>query len=125
MGARERAAENDPRVQEVLARLPGARLVEVRRLAPEPAPSDDALGGHDDPGERIDDFELLTRLGEGAFGAVFLARQVSMQRIVALVSSFNVIATFDVIGTFDMITAFNLTVSAYLCGSNTVSLGRS
>ncbi len=36
------------------------------------------------PGERIDDFELLTRLGEGAFGAVFLARQVSMQRIVAL-----------------------------------------
>jgi len=37
-----------------------------------------------EPGERIDDFELLIRLGEGAFGTVFLARQVSMQRIVAL-----------------------------------------
>jgi len=33
---RERAAESDPRVQEVLARFPGARVVEVRKLAPEP-----------------------------------------------------------------------------------------
>ncbi|WP_022724067.1 DNA polymerase III subunit gamma/tau [Rhodopseudomonas sp. B29] len=56
--ARERAAENDPRVQEVLARLPGAKLVEVRRLAPEPAPSDAAVGGHDDPSEQIDDDDL-------------------------------------------------------------------
>ncbi|MDE1934174.1 DNA polymerase III subunit gamma/tau [Bradyrhizobium sp.] len=32
---RERAAEADPRVQEVLARFPGAKLVEVRRLAAE------------------------------------------------------------------------------------------
>jgi DNA polymerase III subunit gamma/tau len=32
---RERAAESDPRVQEVLARFPGAKLVEVRRLAAE------------------------------------------------------------------------------------------
>ncbi|AMV21314.1 serine/threonine-protein kinase [Planctomyces sp. SH-PL14] len=36
------------------------------------------------PGETIGDFELLIRLGEGAFGAVFLARQTSMQRLVAL-----------------------------------------
>jgi DNA polymerase-3 subunit gamma/tau len=37
---RERAAESDPRVQEVLARFPGARVVEVRKLAPEPPESD-------------------------------------------------------------------------------------
>jgi DNA polymerase III subunit gamma/tau len=33
---RERAAEADPRVQEVLARFPGAKVVEVRKLAAEP-----------------------------------------------------------------------------------------
>src|SRR6202035_2719407 len=31
---RERAAEADPRVKEVLARFPGAKVVEVRKLAP-------------------------------------------------------------------------------------------
>ena len=36
---RERAAETDPRVQEVLARFPGAKVVEVRKLAPEPPES--------------------------------------------------------------------------------------
>ena len=40
---RERAAEADPRVQEVLARFPGARVIEVRRLAAEPPEPD--LGG--------------------------------------------------------------------------------
>jgi DNA polymerase III subunit gamma/tau len=38
---RERAAESDPRVQEVMARFPGAKVVEVRRLASEPPESDD------------------------------------------------------------------------------------
>jgi DNA polymerase III subunit gamma/tau len=42
---RERAAESDPRVQEVLARFPGAKVVEVRRLAVEPPESD--AGGED------------------------------------------------------------------------------
>ena len=36
------------------------------------------------PGQQIDDFQLLTKLGEGAFAQVFLARQVSMERMVAL-----------------------------------------
>ncbi len=36
---RERVAETDPRVQEVLARFPGAKVVEVRKLAPEPPES--------------------------------------------------------------------------------------
>ena len=37
---RERSAESDPRVKEVLARFPGAKVVEVRKLAPEPPESD-------------------------------------------------------------------------------------
>jgi eukaryotic-like serine/threonine-protein kinase len=36
------------------------------------------------PGDQIDDFDLLTMLGEGAFAKVFLARQRSLQRLVAL-----------------------------------------
>ena len=35
-------------------------------------------------GDKLDDFELCVLLGEGAFGKVFLARQVTMQRMVAL-----------------------------------------
>jgi DNA polymerase-3 subunit gamma/tau len=52
---RERAAESDPRVQEVLARFPGARVVEVRKLAPEP-PESDASG--EDPAESPDGDDL-------------------------------------------------------------------
>jgi DNA polymerase III subunit gamma/tau len=48
---RERAAESDPRVKEVLARFPGAKVVEVRKLAPEP-PESDASG--EDPAETPD-----------------------------------------------------------------------
>jgi DNA polymerase III subunit gamma/tau len=48
---RERAAESDPRVQEVLARFPGAKVVEVRKLATEPpeshASGDDLTEGSD------------------------------------------------------------------------------
>jgi DNA polymerase-3 subunit gamma/tau len=49
---RERAAEADPRVREVLARFPGAKVVEVRRLAPEPPESD---AGVDDPADSDDE----------------------------------------------------------------------
>ncbi len=49
--ARERSAEADPRVREVLARFPGAKIVEVRHLAPEPPDADisddDAVDGID------------------------------------------------------------------------------
>jgi DNA polymerase-3 subunit gamma/tau len=48
---RERAAEADPRVKEVLARFPGAKVVEVRKLAPEPPESDASL---EDPAESAD-----------------------------------------------------------------------
>ena len=52
---RERAAEADPRVQEVLARFPGAKVVEVRKLAPEP-PESDASG--EDPADAPDSDDL-------------------------------------------------------------------
>ena len=53
--ARERAAEADPRVQEVLARFPGTKVVEVRKLAPE-TPESDASG--EDPAETPDNDDL-------------------------------------------------------------------
>jgi len=37
-----------------------------------------------EPGQRVDDFQLLAELGSGAFAQVFLARQLSMERMVAL-----------------------------------------
>ncbi len=51
---RERAAEADPRVQEVLARFPGTKVVEVRKLAPEPPESDASI----DPAESADSDDL-------------------------------------------------------------------
>jgi DNA polymerase III subunit gamma/tau len=45
---RERAAEADPRVREVLARFPGAKVVEVRKLAAEPPESDISTMGLSD-----------------------------------------------------------------------------
>jgi DNA polymerase III subunit gamma/tau len=63
-GERERAAEADPRVREVLARFPGAKLVEVRRLAAEPPEADlnaaslgdDGFVGEDSSDDSDDDF---------------------------------------------------------------------
>ena len=47
---RERSAEADPRVREVLARFPGTKVVEVRRLAAEPPESDATEQGLSDEG---------------------------------------------------------------------------
>jgi DNA polymerase-3 subunit gamma/tau len=52
---REKAAEADPRVREVLARFPGAKLVEVRRLAAEP-PESDASAADEAPDDSDNDF---------------------------------------------------------------------
>ena len=41
------------------------------------------------PGEKIDDFEIVRLLGRGAFGHVYLARQLSLDRLVALKVSAN------------------------------------
>ncbi len=54
-GQRERAAEADPRVKEVLARFPGAKVVEVRQLAPEPPDAD--ISANDPDAEESDDLD--------------------------------------------------------------------
>jgi serine/threonine protein kinase len=51
---------------------------------PKPAPARTAPYANLMPGDVIDDFQLLTPLGSGAFARVFLARQKSMERLVAL-----------------------------------------
>lgn len=54
-----RTAEADPRVQEVLSRFPGAKVVEVRKLAPEtPETNMNADYGSDDPAEGLDGDDL-------------------------------------------------------------------
>jgi serine/threonine protein kinase len=53
-----------------------------------PASAQDAAG-LPEPGQRLGDFELLAELGRGAFARVFLARQVSLNRAVALKVSPN------------------------------------
>lgn len=40
-------------------------------------------------GDQVDDFDLLMRIGSGAFAQVYLARQQSMQRLVAVKISHN------------------------------------
>ncbi len=51
----------------------------VRQTAPSPV-----VKTLVEPGQRLDDFDLLAKVGEGSFAQVYLARQVSMQRLVAL-----------------------------------------
>jgi DNA polymerase-3 subunit gamma/tau len=54
-----RTAEADPRVQEVLARFPGTKVVEVRKLAPEtPESNINADYGSDDPADGLDGDDL-------------------------------------------------------------------
>ncbi|HKB06148.1 MAG TPA: serine/threonine-protein kinase [Gemmataceae bacterium] len=67
------AAAND------LARLLGGTAT-ARSTCIAPAGNRIALG----PGDRLDEFDLLTLLGEGHFAKVFLARQRGLQRLVAL-----------------------------------------
>ncbi len=75
---------------EYFARFPD-NTEELERLLPMESPDvSTALfstvrpGDDIEPGEKLDDFNLLLRLGKGAFASVFLARQESMQRLVAL-----------------------------------------
>ncbi|MFJ9366222.1 protein kinase [Nocardia sp. NPDC101769] len=52
-------------------------------------PSAQVALGAINPGDRVGDFDLLTVIGEGAFARVYLARQRSMQRLVAVKISHN------------------------------------
>ncbi|WP_397569490.1 serine/threonine-protein kinase [Schlesneria sp. T3-172] len=76
--------------QDVLDRFPHLSQPLERMLVLDPTQQSTVIHSgnldavHLEPGESIDDFELLARLGQGAFATVFLARQRSMQRIVAV-----------------------------------------
>ena len=69
-----------PKSAEALKRLLGTEGVSVSTLIRPAARRLDGVV----PGQRLDDFDLLVEIGKGAFASVFLARQVSMQRLVAL-----------------------------------------
>jgi serine/threonine protein kinase len=49
-----------------------------------PAPEDSRTDAPPSPGQRLGDFQLLRVLGTGSFARVFLARQISLDRLVAL-----------------------------------------
>ncbi len=83
-----RRSATPPDSAEYLRRFP-AQAEQLRRMLDLPTDQTAtlAVGRHRPPadiGNRIDDFDVLLRLGEGAFAAVYLARQRSMQRLVAL-----------------------------------------
>ena len=66
------------RAQEILRWLGGAERTMTTCLAA------DLVRAEFQPGETVDDFQVLAEAGQGAFATVYLARQVSMGRIVAL-----------------------------------------
>ena len=84
-----RQAGRDPNPADYFRRFP-ARAAEFARLLGE-SPTRRSVSVFKDrapsdvrPGDRVDDFDLLALLGEGQFAKVFLARQLGMQRLVAL-----------------------------------------
>jgi serine/threonine protein kinase len=89
-----RQSQDDVDVTEYFERFPG-QAAELGRLLGLEAPHlTTTLVTGDRPveieaGDQVDDFDLLSRLGKGAFASVFLARQRSMQRLVALKISGN------------------------------------
>lgn len=71
--------ERFPQQAEELGRLLGLEAPHLTTALFSPERLDEIQAG-----DRLDDFDLLTQLGRGAFATVFLARQCSMQRLVAL-----------------------------------------
>jgi serine/threonine protein kinase len=79
----------------VLAESETLRAPSFRMPAPEPANAAANRYAFDGrsmallPGARVDDFEVVRLLGRGAFGHVYLAKQLSLDRLVALKISAN------------------------------------
>lgn len=81
--------EESPSAKSYYERFPNEREALQRLLGPETNHTVSTMvSGRKEPlfepGESIDDFDLTLKLGKGAFASVFLARQRSMQRMVAL-----------------------------------------
>jgi serine/threonine protein kinase len=90
--------ERYPRSAAALKRLMGTEGFSQTTQLGAAAPRIKGLG----PGQKIDDFDLLVELGKGAFGSVFLARQISMGgRPVALKISADKGNEPRTLGTFD------------------------
>jgi eukaryotic-like serine/threonine-protein kinase len=84
-----RQAGRSPDPADYFRRFPGrasefARLIGETRLARSTSVFSGRAPTGIGPGGKLDDFDLLALLGEGQFAKVFLARQRSMQRLVAL-----------------------------------------
>ena len=84
-----RQAGRDPDPADYYRRFPGRAAELARLLGDTNSPrSTSVFAGQAhvgiDPGGQLDDFDLLALVGEGQFAKVFLARQRSMQRLVAL-----------------------------------------
>ena len=85
-----RQSGEDVRLSEFVARFPGLTDRLRRLIGQADSVESSSMRGASrqkitlQPGDTIDDFDLLTRLGAGAFATVFLARQKSMQRLCAL-----------------------------------------
>ncbi|MFE9325031.1 hypothetical protein ACIHDR_19375 [Nocardia sp. NPDC052278] len=73
---------------EVGTTAPTGSDINYRSTLIAPPRSLEALNGIS-AGASVDDFDLLVELGSGAFARVFLARQRSMQRLVAVKISYN------------------------------------
>jgi serine/threonine protein kinase len=85
---RSRLADETIDVSDWIARFPD-KADEIRRIfkldqSRNESPTGSELSETYQPGDHIGDFYLMSALGTGAFGSVFLARQESMQRMVAL-----------------------------------------
>jgi serine/threonine protein kinase len=81
--------DEPPPVQEYFDRFPAhaeqlGRLLDMQTNKTTSTIISGRRGPQIEVGQQLDDFDLLARLGKGAFASVYLARQRSMQRLVAL-----------------------------------------
>ncbi|MCU0880442.1 MAG: serine/threonine protein kinase [Pirellulaceae bacterium] len=85
-----------PKAAEALKRLVGTQNTFSTQICSPPRKIEGLA-----PGQRLDDFDLQIELGRGSFGSVYLARQVSIQRMVALKVSADKGSETETLSRFD------------------------